>query len=874
VLYATGTHADEGQMGIGGVNVAVFNFRYIDLAANITVLALGDRPLVILSRTSIVWGCQLNVVPGTLGGWYGWGQTAGAAGTGVNERSGEGAGARAVYAHTLTVSGNDVDEIQTWTTTVEPEENLGGFYTIACKGETSRPIRYNAPPRLVERIIESDMPRLGEVQVSRTIMPDDGGGFTWNVTFVSAVSDVPQITVDGERLTGINGKIVTSTVRQANAVGGNFTLSFLGASTRPLAFDTSAEDVRAVLVADIPDVITAFVTRTDFTAAYNEKGEAPDSDISTVHDALCEDGGCVDGAGPAGGLVWTVLTSTRVGVVQPRTPTSPAALAPEWSEPVMLMTADASGLSGAGASAKVVAGHADTDTRIGSLSTGIVGGMLAGRANASLPFTLAFGGSGGSNGGRGGGSTAVYDQTNPEITRSFVGPVYNDERVSVLRGGSSGAVGGQLPLSRFLRHADMAGTAGSGGGVVEIVAHNDFSLMSTGSVTANGEAGEPGASGGGGGSGGTVVLVAGGALRQEGTVGATGGKGGDCVKPTWAAAEDASIPGSGGGGGRVAVYAESIYETKSSLYPVEGGRGGDCSVANGPSPRVGTPAGILELALSSDGDTGTDFVSSLSNISWYVSQHYGALGTQRSLVLVGGETAKSESGIIKLTPYLTGIQIEMQQPDGNYVSSGDIATNGYDEQWNGNGAGLGSTGDLCAAGATPPQGSGISSYCNQPRRVTVYLRFETTNEGSVRNAQGGQFAIHPAGGRAGYGGRGPIGKGEGASTQARQGGNILIGVAAVNGNLYHSANYDDIERMIKQKWENVTANASSANSSAVPVPVDPRRLRVLEAYEFKRCVYSVRIFWGHARCFAVVLMRVGGVMRFLIPIYVVSYIFD
>ena len=58
MLYATGTHADEGQMGIGGVNVAVFNFRYIDLAANITVLALGDRPLVILSRTSIVWGCN------------------------------------------------------------------------------------------------------------------------------------------------------------------------------------------------------------------------------------------------------------------------------------------------------------------------------------------------------------------------------------------------------------------------------------------------------------------------------------------------------------------------------------------------------------------------------------------------------------------------------------------------------------------------------------------------------------------------------------------------------------------------------------------------------------------------------------------------
>ena len=112
----------------------MFNFIFIDLGPNVTVTASGDVPLVILSRTSILWRTRLEIVPGTLGGWTGWGTGGGGAnGTGVNDRGGLGSGTRAIYSHTLTLQGDDIDEIQTWTTTVGDGENLGGYYTLVSK---------------------------------------------------------------------------------------------------------------------------------------------------------------------------------------------------------------------------------------------------------------------------------------------------------------------------------------------------------------------------------------------------------------------------------------------------------------------------------------------------------------------------------------------------------------------------------------------------------------------------------------------------------------------------------------------------------------------------------------------------------------------
>ena len=57
-----------------------------------------------------------------------------------------------------------------------------------------------------------------------------------------------------------------------------------------------------------------------------------------------------------------------------------------------------------------------------------------------------------------------------------------------------------------------------------------------------------------------------------------------------------------------------------------------------------------------------------------------------------------------------------------------------------------------------------------------------------------QLVVKLAGGAGGYG---PIGKGNGAESHLRQGGKYLIGVALVDGNLYHSANYDQIESVLE-----------------------------------------------------------------------------
>ena len=780
--FANGTHSTPNE-GLGKVDVAVFNFLFIDLAVDANVTADGEHPLIILSRTNIIWHGSLTVQPGTLGGWSGWGGTAGASGIGVNDRGGLGSGTRAVYSHTLKINATDIDEIQTWTTTVGEGENLGGGYTLSCKNETTRPIPWNASPRLVKQIIESGLARLGEVQVTRTVMPDDGGGFTWNATFVSAISDIPQIIVDGELLTGMFSKIVSRTIQHANAVGGSFTLQFLGATTTAIPFDASAETVRKHLVEDIPNVVTAHVARTDSTASYNEKGEAVDSLDSTVHAGLCEDGSCNDGAGPAGGLIWTILTSTIIGIVSPPTPTSPEALAPQWTQQVQAMTVNGQSLTGSSVQATIFVGHIEGDTRIGSLSS-------IANFDSSLPFTLAFGGSGGTHGGVGGGSNKATSSA-PAAS----GPMYGDDRITGLYGGSSGAIGGQLPLSRFLRHAAVAGRGGAGGGVVEIVAHNDLTFHASGGIFVDGEPGAAGAAGGGGGAGGAIVLVAGGAIRQEGVLSARGGQGGACVATTFHPSASTGSPGSGGGGGRLAVYAQSVFTPKSAKIIANGGTSGVC-VHN-----ATVTASTIFGSVSSSGSKGSFYVSSMSNVSWYINTDFGALGTARSLVLVGGENAKTASGLTKLTPYLTGMQVEIQNPDGTYANS-------------------------------------AGNRHVQPRRVTVYIRFESTNVGTVVNAQGGQIALHPTGGRDGIGGRGSMGRGIGADLHARQGGDILIGVAAVNGNLYHSANYDDMETMIKEKSVNITNIAGQVIGTDT---IDPGRLLVLESYEFQRW-YKIDIF--------------------------------
>ena len=63
-----------------------------------------------------------------------------------------------------------------------------------------------------------------------------------------------------------------------------------------------------------------------------------------------------------------------------------------------------------------------------------------------------------------------------------------------------------------------SGLGGHGGGVIEIVAMNDFTVGPEAVFTANGYPGDDAFRAGGGGSGGTIYLAAGGSIRLDGAI--------------------------------------------------------------------------------------------------------------------------------------------------------------------------------------------------------------------------------------------------------------------------------------------------------------------------------------------------------------------
>lgn len=100
---------------------------------------------------------------------------------------------------------------------------------------------------------------------------------------------------------------------------------------------------------------------------------------------------------------------------------------------------------------------------------------------------------------------------------------------------------------------DGEGLGGGGGAGIELVALNDVTIGTMGSVSVDGGDGAEGwDSGGGGGSGGSLVIAAGGVIRHAGTISARGGDGGRALRPL------SRGGGGGGAGGRVALYGQSV----------------------------------------------------------------------------------------------------------------------------------------------------------------------------------------------------------------------------------------------------------------------------------------------------------------------------
>jgi hypothetical protein len=62
----------------------------------------------------------------------------------------------------------------------------------------------------VKAAIEKALPLAGRVRVFRGHR-DDQGGYTWTISYLTAVGDLPQITVNGTKLTGIGRRAWTGT---------------------------------------------------------------------------------------------------------------------------------------------------------------------------------------------------------------------------------------------------------------------------------------------------------------------------------------------------------------------------------------------------------------------------------------------------------------------------------------------------------------------------------------------------------------------------------------------------------------------------------------------------------------------------------------
>jgi hypothetical protein len=104
---------------------------------------------------------------------------------------------------------------------------------------------------------------VGVVSVSRTAIGDTQHGYTWSVTFTTAIGNIDQMTVTSF-LTGLKANVTVHTATQGNELGGYFTLTYLNHTSQPISVRESAQNVQRILM-NMPPVSTAYVVRNDPT---------------------------------------------------------------------------------------------------------------------------------------------------------------------------------------------------------------------------------------------------------------------------------------------------------------------------------------------------------------------------------------------------------------------------------------------------------------------------------------------------------------------------------------------------------------------------------------------------------------------------------
>ena len=564
-----------------GTQVALFTFNSIYLGPEVQVIVVGQRALSLLSKTTMFINTTIEAAPGTLGGFQGGGSVARyeadllsdtprsificdlgdycnynvsnfdtfatteeRGNITSNNVNGPGSGNLRINPLVIKTSATYVQEIQVVVTTASTGQTLAGGFRLAFKGYSTPLIPHDASAATMKAMIEESLnlvsvpvltnrelsenatagfAGVGLVDVSRSLQ-DEQEGFTWKITFTTAIGNVAQLTATSQLL-GFGANITTYTEREGNEIGGTFQLEFQGVRTAPIPAAVSATGLQAILQA-LPMVSTAYVTRTDPTEN-------------------CDDGLCLNGPFTSRGLLWTVYVTTN-GSYDNVTPTSPTSPLATLEGPYWRMIPHIEGLTGINSTVTIF------------LSTNESNLSPLNLLQVTFPFSLAYGGAGGSHGGLGGAGYGI----NP------IGPTYNDRTVIDLLGGSGGCMRSVHPydINSFLGPTN--GNGGHGGGAIELIAANDIVIGNYGRIIMRGgDAGQTSEGGGGGGSGGTILLTSGTTILSDGYLDVSGGAGG------FGGFEHPGLSGGGGGGGRIAWYAESVTNNGAAVVD-----GGDCGV--------------------------------------------------------------------------------------------------------------------------------------------------------------------------------------------------------------------------------------------------------------------------------------------------------
>jgi hypothetical protein len=180
------------------------------------------------------------------------------------------------------------------------------------------------------------------------------------------------------------------------------------------------------------------------------------------------------------------------------------------------------------------------------------------------------------------------------------------------------------------------------------------------------------------------------------------------------------------------MYAITIYKGGAYKASVSGGKGN----------------GGIESEVAAQGGNGTIFEATDIVLSAYVDVTQGAFGTSRSLVLTGRHQTITRAGFVKNEPMpFTGLRYSFAR--------------------------------LNPAGI-------------KPMRVTFFMKFGDYMQGTDRNNVGSYFAIHPPDHETKDANPPGLYESAGDSTPTTSGGEVLIGIAVMNGHFKHAANYDTL----------------------------------------------------------------------------------